>query len=292
MLSEADAIAKEKSVWATLVKKDLDAFGSMLASDYIEVGDENTFDKASVIVYLKDLEISDPSFSDWKVMPIDKDAMLLTYNVTVKGNFKGKEFPPGPYRASSAWVNRDGKWLAIYYQETLAKSSPMPPPPASTQTAKSGASPAAKPAEATTADDPVAREKMAWNALKRKDYDTFASFLDEAQIEVEADGVYDKAGTLKGVRTFDASKYELSDFRTASLDSDAALVTYVVKSSDPKSPPERHTTLWVKRNGKWLSLFHQGTPAMPASGSPAMPKMSASPGTSPSPVAKSPLKKP
>ena len=137
--------------------------------------------------------------------------------------------------------------------------------PASTPTAKTAASPA-KTAEATTADDPVTSEKLAWDALKRKDYDAFASFLDDAQIEVEADGVYDKAGTLKGVRMFDASKFELSDFKIVSFDSDASLVTYVVKPSTPKASLERHSTIWVKRNGKWRALFHQGTPARPGSG--------------------------
>jgi hypothetical protein len=292
-LSEAEAIAKEKAAWAALQKKDLDAFANMLASDYVEVGDESTSDKAAVLDYLKDLEISDASFSDWKFIPIDKDAVLLTYSVTIKGSYKGKEVPPGPYRASGAWVNRAGKWLAIYYQETLARKSPMPPVPAATATAKNSPSPPAKTAEAATAEDPVTSEKMAWDALKRKDYDAFASFLDDAQIEVEADGVYDKAGTLKGVRMFDASKYELSDFKTVSFDSDASLVTYVVKPLSPKEPLERHSTIWVKRNGKWRSLFHQGTPATPSLGDAKVsPTPSPSPKASPSPVAKAPVKKP
>ena len=68
----------------------------MLASDYIEVGDESASDKTAVLDYLKDLEISDATYSDWKVMPIDKDAVLLTYNVTIKGSYKGRKFRPVP----------------------------------------------------------------------------------------------------------------------------------------------------------------------------------------------------
>jgi hypothetical protein len=285
-LSEADAIAKEKATWAALEKKDMDAFANMLASDYVEVRDQ-VYDKASDLEDLKNLELSSADFSDWKVTNIDKDAVLLMYNVTVKATTKGQEVPPGPYRASSVWVNRDGKWLAAYYQETLARTAPPPPPPVNTP-AKSSASPAAKAADVTAAADPVAREKMVWDALKRKDYDTFASFLDEAQMEVEADGVTDKAGTLKGVHMFDASKWELSDFKTASFDSDASLVTYLVKSTDPKVPQERHSTIWVRRDGKWRALFHQGTPAMPSA-----PESAASPAAhaSPSPAMKAPAKK-
>jgi hypothetical protein len=296
VLTEADAIANEKAVWATIEKKDYDAFASMLATDYTEVGDD-IYDKAGIVAYLKDLDISGTTFSDWKMAPIDKDAVLLMYNVTVKGTFKGKEVPPGPYRASSAWVNRNGKWQAIYYQETLAKTSAMPPPPpAASPAAKSSSSLVAA---ATPGDDPVANEKMAWDALKHKDYDTFASFLDSAQVEVEADGVYDKAGTLKGVKTFDALKSNLSDFKTVKFDNDAALVTYIVTLSGAKAEKERDSTIWVNRGGKWLAFFHQGTPIMPPSttapkaGASPSPKASVSPSpkASVSPAMKAPAKK-
>lgn len=291
-MTEADAIAKEKAVWATLEKKDYDAFGNMLTSDYIEVGDDGVFDKAGIVAELKDFTVADTKFSDWKMLPIDKDAVILMYDVSFKGTFKGQEVPPGPYRASAVWVNRDGKWLDAYYQQTLAKTSPMPPPPANTPAAKSSASPA-KTAEASTSADLVANEKLVWDALKRKDYDAFAAFLDSAQVQVGAEGVYDKAGTLKGVHMFDASKFELSDFKTVKFDSDASLVTYVAKPSGPKAVQERHSTIWVNRGGKWRALFHQDTPAMTApkaSVSPS-PKAAASPAAKSSPATKAPAKK-
>ncbi|HAF13401.1 MAG TPA: hypothetical protein DCK93_14015 [Blastocatellia bacterium] len=289
-ITEANAIANEKAVWATLEKKDYAAFGNMLTSDYIEVGDDNAYDKPGIINYLKDLDISGTTFSDWKLMPIDKDAVILMYNVNVKGTFKGQEVPPGPYRASSAWVNRGGKWQAIYYQETLASSSP-PPPPASSPAAKNAASPAKKTA-VVPGDDPVVNEKLAWEAIKRKDYDTFASFLDSNQVEVEADGVYDKAGTLKGVTMVDASKSEQSDFKTVKVDSVARLVTYLVTIPGAKPDKERHSTIWVNRGGKWLALFHQGTPVMPPATTTA-PKGAASPSpkAAVSPAVKAPAKK-
>jgi hypothetical protein len=73
------------------------------------------------------------------------------------------------------------------------------------------------------------------------------------------DGVYDKAGSVKGVQGFDASKAELSDWKTVKLTDDASLVTYVAKI--PGLPTEYHSSIWVKRNGKWLGMFHQGTAA-------------------------------
>jgi len=261
-LSEADAIAKEKGTWDAIKKEDMAALADMLASDYIEVHGEGVYDKNGIVTYLKDLKLSDATFSDWKTLPIDKDVVILTYNVNLKATHKGQAVPPGPYRASSAWINRDGKWLAIYYQETLAKAAP-PPPPASRMSppAKATASPTSRMAEAGS--DPATNEKLVWDAIKNKNYDAFAAFLAPEAIEIEADAVYDKAGSVKGVSMFDASKVELSDWKTVKFDNDTALVTYMVKMPPPQAA-ERHSTIWASRAGKWLAVFHQGTPVTPA----------------------------
>lgn len=272
-MSEADVTAREKAVWDALKKKDYDAFGNMLDKDCIKVEDDGVYDKAGIITDLKDLSISEVNFSDWKVLPIDKDAVLLTYNVTLKGTFKGKDVPPGPYRAASAWVNRDGKWLAIYYQETLAKTSTMPAMPAGSPAAKKTASPAAKMAEATTGPDPIANEKMVWEAIKSKNPEAFGAFLAPDSVEVEADGVYDKTGSMHGITMFDASKAELSDWKSVKFDSDASLVTYMVMLPGAKPDHERHTTIWVNRGGKWLAFFHQGTPVKTPEAKPEATKM-------------------
>jgi hypothetical protein len=74
---------------------------------------------------------------------------------------------------------------------------------------------------------------------------------------------------------FDPSKFELSDWKSAKIDSDAAFVTYLVTPpAAPNMGTERHSTIWVNRNGKWLALLHVGTPvAKAAPKSEAMPSM-------------------
>ncbi|MCU1266265.1 MAG: hypothetical protein JWM21_2583 [Acidobacteria bacterium] len=268
-LSEADAIAKEKATWDAIKKKDYEAFGNMLTSDYIEVGGDGVYDKAGIVAYVKDLALTDVTYADWKLLPVDKDAVILTYNVTIKGTFKNAAIPPGPYRASSAWVNRDGKWLAIFYQETLPKTGPSAASPAATPAAKSAATPAAKAAEVTTGPDAEANDKLVWQAIKSKNYDAFGAMLAPDAVEIEADGVYDKAGSVKGVSMFDPSKFELSAWKTTKFDSDASLVTYLVTMPGPKPSQERHSTIWVNRAGKWLALFHQGSPVEAPASSPA-----------------------
>lgn len=284
-----DISAKEKSAWDGFKRKDADAFKKYLLPDYFGVTAGGVEDTAQSLTGMKDTELSDVTLADWKLTTIDKDAVLLTYTATVKATYKGKPLPNGPYYEASAYVNRNGEWLNIYYQETLQQKGPMPPP-ASPAPSKPASSPMAKPAETT--DDVAANEKLVWDALKTRNYDAFGSYLADNSIEVEPDGVYDKAGSLKGVQGFDASKAELSDWKTVKFDDDASVVTYKVKVPGDKPDTSYHSTIWTKRDGKWHALFHMGSPAedLTMLGGP---EKSASPEKKMSPEMKmSPAKKP
>jgi hypothetical protein len=259
-MTQAEMEVREKASWEALVKKNYGQFAEMLAEDYLDVEAGNVSDKPTLIKALPDLSVSDTAFSDWKLVPINKDAVVITYIVNFKGTFKNQPVPPGPYRTTSVWANRDRKWVAVFYQQTAVDTTP---PPANTAPApKSTASPnvpSAKPVE--TGPDPVANEKAVWESFRNKNYEGFAGVLLPEFIEVEAEAVYDKAGSVKGVSMFDASKAELSDFKTIKIDNDSSVVTYLVKL--PGLPPSRHSSIWVNHNGKWLAVFHQGTPETP-----------------------------
>jgi hypothetical protein len=259
-ISEADVIAKEKAIWDAIKNKDYETFGNMLADNQVEVLPDAVHDKASTIAGVKEFEPTEVTFSDWRYLPIDKDAVVVIYRVDVKARYKGKESPPQSAWASSAWVNRNGKWLGAYHQECEVSKAPPPPPPGvGSSPAKPSASPTSSPTTATTAADPMASEKALYETLKSKNYDGFAAFLAADSIEVEPNGVFDKAGTLAEVRRFDFSRVQLSDFRSVPFDADAELVTYLVKLPGP-APAERHSTIWAQRDGKWLAVFHHGTP--------------------------------
>jgi hypothetical protein len=262
-VSESDIIAKEKASSDAIKKKDWDGFAKTLTSDYIEVLDDGVHDKARALQTIKDFVLTDVTYADWKMLQIDKDAVIITYNATLKGTYKGEPVPPGPYREAAVYVNRNGEWLTAFYQETLSSTAPPPPSPKATQPAKKeAASPMAKPAE--TGPDVVANEKLVWDALKSKNYDAFASYLTSDSLNVEPDGVYDKAGSVKGVSMADFSKAQLSDLKALKLDDDASVVTYTIKAPGMKPEKEYHSTVWVSRDNKWRALFHMGTPALEA----------------------------
>ena len=272
--SEADIIAKEKSAWDAFRNKNADAFKKTMAPEYIGVGWDGTHDVASSLAAMKDAELTDVTFADWKMTTIDKDAVLITYTATVKGSVKGKPIPDGPYREASAYVNRNGEWTNIYYQETLAKTMPPPPPP------KEGTKPAASPSAAAkageTGPDAEANEKLVWDSFKTKNYDAFASYLANDFTEIEEEAVYDKAGSIKTVQAFDLGHAELSDWKTLKFDDDASLVTYKAKIPGTMPDTGYHSTIWIKRDNKWVALFHMGTPATEPKGA-----ATASPAASP-----------
>jgi len=262
-VTEADITAREKEIWDKIKQKDLDGFAAMLADDFVSVSGAGVHDKEATVGEVKNLELTDFTFSDWKVVMLDKDAAVVTYTVTSKGTAGGKPLPTTPWRGSSAWVNRGGKWLGVFHQETEAKEAPS----SSDKSAKPAASTETKSAAAVTPEaDPIAREKQVWDAVKKRDYDTFESFLAEDLIEVFEWGVNDRAASLEGVRNVDLSKASLSDFKTVKLNNGATLVVYTVRGPSPpfSKDGERDSSIWANRNGKWLAVFHQATPIVSA----------------------------
>lgn len=291
-VTEADAVAKEKAAWDAIKNKDYEAFGNMLDEGQVEVTGEAVNDKAASIANVKVFEPSDVNFSDWKFLSIDKDVFVVTYTVSYKGKYKGKEFPAESARASSAWVSRGGKWLAKYHQECPVKPA-ITSPARPADRAKAAASPVASPVTAAAGPDPIANEKMIWDFLRNKNYDAFAANLASDSIEVEPDGVFDKAGSVKGVSQIDLSKAVVSDFQAVKLDDDASLVVYMSKNSGSAPNEERHATIWANRAGKWSAVFHHGgTPVTkPGAMAETKPAASPSPTKSASPAIKPPMKK-
>ena len=254
-------IAQEKAIWDAIKAKKPDDFGGMLADDFVYISNDGMYDKAGTINGIKQLDLTDVTFSDWKVLTLDKDAAIVVYTVNMKGTSGGQALPPAALRASSAWLNRGGKWVGIFHQDTPVKEAQPQPPEAAKPAASSPAKPAATTPVVPEADH-IAREKQVWDAIRKKDYDTFASFLADDQIEVMDSGVSTKAQSVEGVKHVDLSKAVLSDFKVTSFDTDAVLVTYTAKGPTPPfgKEGERSSTIWVNRNGKWLAAFHQSTP--------------------------------
>jgi hypothetical protein len=139
-------------------------------------------------------------------------------------------------------------------------SGRIKPPTATSTTSTGGSSAAANSLEEML----IAREKEVWELIKKKDGAGFASYLAEDQLYVNSTGVHSKAEAVKGIGEGDGPpELTLDDWKVLMIDKDAAIVTYKATpkamACGPEPVAQRNSTVWVKRNGKWLALFHQDT---------------------------------
>ena len=254
-LTEADATAREKEIWATVEKKDTAAFAPNLADNFIYVDANGVSDKAATVKGISEGTLSNLTFSDWRFVSLDKDAAVLAYTLKANSVMNGQTHPVA-MNVSTLYVNRGGKWQVLYHQDCEVSTAPPPPQPKPTTTP----TPAAAATPATMSSDVVANEKAVWAALMAKHWDLFQGYLATDSVEVETFGIRDRAGSVKSVQGFDFSKSSLSDFKTVKIDDDAAVVTYVAHFPGQKPDTEYHTTVWANRNGKWSAVCHHGTP--------------------------------
>jgi hypothetical protein len=117
LMATADAEANEKMVWDAFEKKNIDGFASILTEDSFEVEPEATYSKSASVDMMRQMVNAAPfkgTLSDFKTVTLDDDAKVVTY--VAKSAAKG--FPPMGQRHSTVWVNRGGKWMALFHQGT------------------------------------------------------------------------------------------------------------------------------------------------------------------------------
>lgn len=277
--TQADIEAKERQVWDALKAKNWDAFAGMMSDDFVIVRADGVQTRAQMLEEIKKYDLTEYSFADIKFVKVDADLAIITYTATEKSSYDGRPMPSKPTRATSAWVNKGGKWVGAYHQETEVEERTTPPGGANSNTAantnananantntsaananaNTNANASASPLAAEAAN-PIDKEKRVWEEFKAKDWAAFSTDLAEEFIEVMPDGVYTKAASIDALKMMDASRYTLSDWKETKIDADASVVTYHVKSADGKEEGN-HSTIWAKRGDRWWAFLHQGTPA-------------------------------
>jgi hypothetical protein len=118
---EDKIVSLEKQGWEAIKKKDWSALSSLMTEDFVEVGEMGIRGKSEALQDLKaNLNITDYSMENVKLLGLSKDAALLTYQLVQKGSYKGQDLPP-KMNCSAAYTRRGGKWLNISFQQTPAK---------------------------------------------------------------------------------------------------------------------------------------------------------------------------
>ena len=121
---------------------------------------------------------------------------------------------------------------------------------------------------ASLQDSLIATEKRSWAAWKARDPRFFEEHLSEDHLDIEPGGPLHKAQIVAGVASPGCvvASYAVDHFALTVFDSNTALLTYHAAQDtrcggQPVPSPEWTSSLYLKRNGQWLNVLFQQTPA-------------------------------
>jgi hypothetical protein len=116
----AQIVASERAGLDCLKTGDITTFASLTADDAVFVGSLGPASKAEVIEHTTGFRLTDYSMDDIRFVPVSADSGLIAYKITETGTAHGKEFTARVY-VSALWARRQGKWVCLFSQETVAK---------------------------------------------------------------------------------------------------------------------------------------------------------------------------
>jgi len=120
---EKTLIANENKVSEAVAKHDVKTFTDLVASDAVSADQGGFMKVADFVKSMDQMKIDSQHMMDMQVTWVDDKTAIVRYTWMGSGSFMGQPFPPTTY-ASTVWTERNGKWVAVFHQET-----PMAPPP-------------------------------------------------------------------------------------------------------------------------------------------------------------------
>ena len=120
-LAQADIeqilLQNERKVWEAFKARDANSIDALLAEEAQIVTPDGSFTKLQFMRLIPRFpEIPSYSIENAKVIPLSKEIAILTY----ESRYVTNEPEPRTHSAyqTTIWVNRGGKWVAIFNQET------------------------------------------------------------------------------------------------------------------------------------------------------------------------------
>lgn len=114
----------------------------------------------------------------------------------------------------------------------------------------------------------TAAERKSWVAWQKRDGKFFQSFLSDDHIEVGTTGLATKAQVVAfvGSPACLVKSYSVGQFHLTRFDDNTALLTYRAEQSTmcgktAAPSPAWVSSLFVRRNGKWMNALYQQTKA-------------------------------
>ena len=123
-----------------------------------------------------------------------------------------------------------------------------------------------QPQPAALREQIVAQERAELDSLKTGDLKTFANFLGDDAVFVDAQGAAGKAEVVKHTADFRLHEYAIADVRFVRLSADSGPIVYTMTESGASHGKEfaarvHVSAVWLKRDGRWMCVFSQETAA-------------------------------
>ena len=115
-------------------------------------------------------------------------------------------------------------------------------------------------------DQIVAKEREELDALKTGNIAAFANLLADEAVFLNPHGPSPKADVVKHIADFKLLDYTIEDVRYVAVGPKTGLIIYKLTQKAAANGQEftskaHISALWTERDGKWLCLFSQETPA-------------------------------
>jgi hypothetical protein len=113
----------------------------------------------------------------------------------------------------------------------------------------------------TPSSTPAELENLAWRLMNPYREEKFQANFAPDFTGLYADGRHDLRQEMRNVRAMKLSSYKLGSMRSQAIDPDSVLLTYSVDLrgvvwNKPVSGRRWVASLWHRRHGKWLNVYH------------------------------------
>ena len=112
--------AAEKNAWQVIKDKNFDAFAKLRAPDFREVYAEGINSATKELAEVRTLDFKSFTFGEMDVVFIDKDAVMVSYQVTVEGTENGKDIS-GKMNPATVWKKEGSDWRIAFHTDMKAE---------------------------------------------------------------------------------------------------------------------------------------------------------------------------
>jgi len=117
---QEQVVAQERKELDSIKNGDMTTFATLIAEEAVFVDAHGTAGKAEVVKNTANFKLLEYTMEDIKFVPLSAKSGVMAYKLVQKASSHGQEFTSQAY-ASALWIERGGKWVCLFSQETAAK---------------------------------------------------------------------------------------------------------------------------------------------------------------------------